>query len=328
MPLHPKALYNLLRLNHAQNKATPCEPWQIEDLRAVPLDELFKRLNAKEIFLDKTSFSKYAEECTSPEDLAELVFSEHEDPKQHDPVYLILFELWRRLLPERQSLSLFCDELDHRISLYDSLKLENDELIQDSLANLIEICEENTDAGAEAEEVWELMSDHTAHDIALFLIDYISSLLDAKNQLYATELLESFSPYIPDPLWFDVLRAHLTALSDPIEANRQISAILNEEEGLSVDLLLEMLRLQISYGELPIFIGIAKKILPRLQEEGEFRDLIELSADYFRRRDREDLEQAVTNLLKGRNPDHKFDLRDSAVKEYKAILQTSSHKNV
>ena len=89
-----------------------------------------------------------------------------------------------------------------------------------------------------------------------------------------------------------------------------------------------MLRLQISYGELPIFIGIAKKILPRLQEEGEFRDLIELSADYFRRRDREDLEQAVTNLLKGRNPDHKFDLRDSAVKEYKAILQTSSHKNV
>ena len=323
MPLQTKAIYNLLRLSHAHDPSIRCESWQIEDLRNVPLEQLFKRLKEKEIALDKTSFLKYAEECTSPEDLAELLLDDLEDPTQNDPIYLILFELWRRLLPEQQSLSIFCDELDHRISLYDAGKLPSDELIQDILANLLEILDENVDAGATAEEVWDLISDHCAQDISLFLIDTISRLLDAGNQLYASELLESFAPYIPEPIWFDVLRAHLVALSDPIEANQQIAQILKKED-LSVDLLLEMMRLQVSYGELPIFIGIVKKILAKLQEEEEFQDLLTISADYFRRRDREDLEQPIMKLLQERNVDRKFNPHDEALKKYKQIVSQLS----
>ncbi len=46
---------------------------------------------------------------------------------------------------ERLCLSVFCDELDHQINLYDSGEIERPEAIPDVLANLQEVLDENTD---------------------------------------------------------------------------------------------------------------------------------------------------------------------------------------
>ena len=323
MNLQTQALYNLLRLNREHDPSIRCENWQIEDLRAAPTEALFERLLKAGIALNVDSFKRFAEENDTPEELAELLLTDHANPKLHDPLFLILFELWRRLLPERTSLSIFCDELDHRISLYDAGKLESDEPIQDALSNLAEILDENADAGAEPSEIFETVSSYCAHDLIVFIIDYISDVLDSGNQLYASELIEDFATFASQQVWFDFLRARLTALTDSTVANQLISNILENDSDLSVDLLLEILRFQTGYGERPVFVGTVKKILPRLQAEEEFRDLLELSAEYFHRRDREDLESAVQQLLSKRKKlSGAISASDPDIKTFEKLIPT------
>lgn len=293
MELQTKALYNLLRLNRSQDPTIPCEAWQVEDLRTPSLEEIFERLKTAGLELDQDRFIQFAHESDSPEDLTELLLTDHEEPEHHDRLYLLLFELWRRLLPERQALSIFCDEFDHQIWLYDSGNLESDELIQDALANLIEIFNQNTDAGAEPLEILETVNSYCAHDIMSFLIDYISDLLDNGNQLYASELIDHFAPYTQYVAWFDFLRARLLAFSDPVEANTHLSALLEAKEEMTLDLLMEILRFLTVFGERPVFAQAVRQILPLLQARSEFEELLELTADYFRRRDRDELEQDV-----------------------------------
>lgn len=299
MNLQTKALYNLLRLNYAADSTLPVENWQIADYRAIPVDELFQKLNRLGISLDKERFEQFSKECDSPEDLSELLLSD-QDPKLHDPVYLILFELWRKSFPERPSLSIFCDELDERISLYDAGKLESDEPIQDALSNLVEILDENIDAGAEPSAIFETISSFCAHDLIGFIIDFISDVINSGNSLYASELIEDFASFTDELIWFDFLRARIVALTDPVQANGMISELLKHDDMLTVDILLEMLRFQTSYGERLVFAATIKKLISRLQTEEEFKEMLEISSEYFRRRDREDLDLAVQNLLSKR----------------------------
>jgi hypothetical protein len=199
--LQTKALYNLLRLNALDDPSLKVEKWALEDLRLLSLQELFDRLkNDYQVILDRPSFHGFAENCETPEELTDLLLSE-EDENKLDPFYLLIFELWRRLLPEKQSLSIFCDEMDYRISLYD--KAENDELIQETLLNLIDVLDENVEAGAEPKEVFAAICDYCANDIESFLYDYITDLLNSKEALYALELINSFSPYVEDLALFE-----------------------------------------------------------------------------------------------------------------------------
>ncbi len=297
MELQTKALYNLLRLNHAEDPSLPCESWQIEDLRSVSLEALFERLKEAGLSLDGASFHGFAEECDSPESLAELLLVDLEEPESYDPLYLVLFELWRRLLPEKQSLSLFCDELDHQIWLFDAGQLESDEPVQDALANLIEILEEHVDAGAKPVETFATIGSYCAQDLFSFLVDYISELLDGGNELYASELIDHFFPYVQDDGWFSFLRIRLKAFTDPVKANQLLALLFERKEAITLDLLTEAIRFLVVYGEKPLFLTAVRLALPLLETRQEFEELRALSADYFRRRDREDLETAVSKLL-------------------------------
>jgi hypothetical protein len=293
--LQTKALYNLLRLN--EDPSVQADPWALEDLRAVPLEDLYQRLKPYYVELDKRSFFHFAEETDTPEELTDVLLPDGAPEKLRDPFYLLIFELWRRLLPEKQSLSIFCDELDHRIALYDEGNLENDEPIQDALANLLEILEENTDMGVDPQEVLIGISDYCAHDLEGFLYDYISDLLDSGNSIYATELLEGFSPYVADPLWFDVLRARLADIG---EANLQIHQLLKHD--LELPLLTEILRFLSANGEPTLFKLAVKKALPLLTEQEDLLDVMRWIADFYRRLDEEEKEKAVQTILNGRKP--------------------------
>ena len=307
--LQTKALYNLLRLNAAEDPSVDVEPWALEDLRDLPLEELFERLQKGGPKLDRKSFSHFAESSDTPEELTDLLLPDEMSDQQRDPFYLMIFELWRRLLPEKQSLSIFCDEMDHRISLYDQGGLESDELIQDVLANFLEVLDENADSGANPEEIFLAITEYCAHDIESFICDYVSDLLDSGNSLYASELIEGFSPYVGDPLWFDFLRIRLVAFTNIGDANIAMHRLL--ENQLEISLLLEIIRFLSANGEHALFKIAIKKTIPLLNTQEELIDVMALIADFYRRLDEDDKEKMVQKILADRKtgPIHSEDLK-------------------
>lgn len=293
--LQTKALYNLLRLNAAEDSTVKAEPWALEDLRTLGLEEIFSRLERYNVQLDRKSFHEFAEQCDTPEELSDLLLPDGCGEERRDPFYLLVFELWRRLLPEKQSLSVFCDELDHQISLYDQGDLESDELIQDGLANLLEVLDENADSGEDPEDVFSAICNYCAHDLESFIYDYISDLLDSGNSLYASELIEGFSLYITEPLWFDFLRVRLLAFTDIADSNLAMHRLLENE--LEIGLVFEMLRFLSANGEHNLFLIALKKALPLLTNEEELSEALTLTADFYRRLDEDQMEQSVLKLM-------------------------------
>jgi hypothetical protein len=112
------ALYNLIRMNWLEDPTLPVEPWQVEDYRLLPDEEIYSRLEKLGISIDQARFIEYALHFTSPEEMTETLWVD-EELDNFDQAYLLIFELWRRFLPEKQSLSIFCDELDYLIDRYD-----------------------------------------------------------------------------------------------------------------------------------------------------------------------------------------------------------------
>jgi hypothetical protein len=320
--IQTRALYNLLRHNAQEDPSVKADPWAIEDYRLLPLEEIFARLASLRVQLDRNSFARFADECDGPEELAELLLDEEKDSAVCDQVYLLLFELWRRLLPERPSVSIFCDELDRRMEAYENGKLESDESVQDGLANLLEILEEHADQGMLPKEAFCSLSDYCSNDLECFLFDYITGLLDQGNQLYARELLEEFEPYIQDPLQFEFLAARLISFTDIGDANRRIYALLSKK--LDAELLFEILELLVVSGEHHLFQVALKKLLPELKTEEEFLEVLELTADYFRRLDQDKQEEAILKLKAERkNVPTELNPADSAIRKVEQIINIS-----
>lgn len=291
-----KALYNLLRMSASEDSYKEVEDWKIENLRSFSLGELFARLGKNGLQIDKNHFFHFAEECDTPEDLTDLLLHDDTSAELQDFLYLTLFEIWRRLLPEKQSLSIFCDELDHRIALYDQGELQSDELVQDALANLLEILEQNADSGVALEKILRLISDYCAYDLEGFICDYISDLIDNGNSLYASELIEEFSPYAQDPLWFGFLRIRLVAFTNIADANIAIHRLLeNELESL---LLLEILRFLSTDGKPELFKIAIKKIIPLLETQEELADVLLIVVDFYHCLDEDEKEGRAQNILK------------------------------
>ncbi len=297
--LQTRALYNLLRLNAASDPTVEAAPWAIEDLRTLSLEELLSRLERAEVRVDREGFLHFAEQCDTPEDLTDLLLPDEGEDRDRDPLYLVIFELWRRLIPEKQSLSIFCDELDHRISLYDQGELASDEEVQDGLANLLEILDENADSGEDPEETLRAIAEYCAHDLEKFICDYISDLLDSGNSLYASELIEGFSSYAADPFWFDFLRIRLIAFTDIGDASMAMYRLLEHE--LEGSLLIEIIRFLSANGEHQLFKIAVQKALPLLSTREEFVDVMTFIADFYRCLDDDEKEKEVQRAIEERS---------------------------
>jgi hypothetical protein len=321
-----RALYNSLRMNWLQDSTLDVEPWQVEDYRALESDVIFQRLAEKQIFLDKPSFQLYAENVDSPEDLNEELISESDfDNPTQDEVYLLVFELWRRFVTEKKSLSIFLDELDHQIYLYDNGQLKNSEALQDNLEELSLILDENIDSGIDPSSIFESISASCANDIESFLYDFISEQIDNENYLYATELLDDFSDYIPEIKWFDFLRARIQGDNDTISANQTIRTLMHKHaKDDDLEFNLELLSFVSKSGEHDLFINLVKKSIPLLQFEEDFIDLILLCIEYFERLDHDSQKQALEKILESRSnilPETKFLPKDRQITEFLKICE-------
>lgn len=299
MQIERKALYNLLRMNWLNDPTIDVKPWQVEDYRNHDTDGLFKNLSEMGLHLDKTSFLAYAETVDTPENLTDSFLVETElDPMQQDHIYLLIFEIWRRLVPEKMSLSIFCDELDHQIYLYDNEDPSSAEFIQDAIANLQVIIDENVDQGMKPDQIFESVSNSCANDLESFLYDFISEQIDNENFSYASELLEGFNEYLKGSKWFELLRVRLLETSDPEEAQEALRKIVQKavkEEDLPYNF--EVLSFIVQGGKREEFNRMVRKTVPFLEAEEDFQDLLAICGNYYRCLDEDQKEQAVQSLL-------------------------------
>lgn len=325
MDMNRRALYNSLRMNWVMQPTAEVEAWQVEDYRSMPLDGLFERLEDQDIRLDKASFVAFAESVDTPEDLTDaLLVDVSDDAQLHDRIYLIVFELWRRLLPEKPCVSIFCDELDHQIHLYDQGPLENPEEMEDALANLKVLLDENTDEGADPQEAFDYINSGCANSIETFLHDFISEQIDNANFSYAVELLDGFSPYVHDVNWFHFLRARQLSSTDPEEANAIIKDLISQKSAQAdLELNLEMLSFLVAFGDKETFEIVVKNAAALLEVEEDFQALLSICADFYHRLDREHIEKALQKILKERalrDPEKPFDSKDAHFSELFKII--------
>ena len=288
--LYPKAYFNWVLLKWEHDSSFQIEPWQVEDYRELSIQTLFSRLASLGLSLTEENFLMMADAYSSPEEFTHTICADKENEM---PVYLILFELWRRLLPEKISLSLFCDELDNRIRLYlkDS---SQDHGISNALQRLEEILEDSTDLGEGPRAIFATLSRHIAHDLEGFLFDYISDQIDARTDLDAAELIRVFYPYIADVLCFDFLKARLLILMEPHEGNLAFKKLLEQlTANPDLDLLLEVAAFLIHHGDPQLFQKAAKLCLNRVQTEEDFQELLAIVADYCHFVEKDQIEEQI-----------------------------------
>ncbi len=326
MEFKGKALFNLLKMSSGDEAQGTVAPWQIEDLRDLSIEELFSRLKKLELILNEESFYLYAENCDSPEELADCVWFEEEDLEGHDKAYLILLELWRRLLPEKLCLSVFCDEMDQLIDLYDRGELEDEETLQKALSILEDILDDAYDRdGEEPRFIFAEVAKYCAHDLERFIFDFISDQITEKNDTYASELIDAFYDYSSDRRRFDLLRARLFAIID-LEESKIIYERVLEELADEPDLELTLLFAEslIHHGDVRLFMKAVKLALPQLKTEEEFQNLLAMVAEYFRCLDRDEEENTVKGLLDARSAhplEKSLDPSDSALKHFVKLLE-------
>ena len=182
MEIERKALYNLLRMNWMSDSNVKAEPWQVQDYRVLSLSSIFQQLSKFGLQSDRNIFLKIADPFDAPEELSDMLLKDVDiSPEGQDKIYLLVFELWRRLFPEKISLSILCDELDYQIFLYDQCDPTSFESIQDIIANLQKLMDDSIDVGEKPALVFSSICAGCANDLESFLYDYIAEQIDLGN---------------------------------------------------------------------------------------------------------------------------------------------------
>lgn len=326
MQLERRALYNSLRLNWLLDPHVKVEPWQVEDYRSLTLDQLFNALKKYHFSLDRPSFIALAEESDTPEELSDqLIKDKILDAATQDEIYLLIFEIWRRMIPEKQSLSIFCDEMDYQIYLYDTGQASSAEGIEDALANLKMILDENMDNGTDPQDAFETICAGCANDLESFIYDFISTQIDDHNLSYASELIEFFSDYVDDVRAFDFLRTRVMADSDPEASEILIQQIVQEAiEEPDLEFNLEILFFLAKEGHKQLFLKLLKDSVSILRTEADFQDLLHVCEQYFHFHDDDEKELLVQKLFKERPStelNRTFKQNDAALSTLFQILQ-------
>jgi hypothetical protein len=234
MEFRGRALYNLLRISAKDRSSCELmEPWQILDYRSLTEEELVKNLSHLGLPISKKEFLLYAENADSPEDLAEFLWVQESDFIGQEKAYLILFELWRRLLSHRKSLSIFCDELDDLIRRFDEGSMLDEEEAETLLSELQDILEQGVEEGQKPKELFSSISQYMAHDVEGFLYDYIVELLQEESDLLAAALIQAFEGYVQEKKWFMLLRARLFSISGMQEWSTLVHRMIEEERDFS-----------------------------------------------------------------------------------------------
>lgn len=302
MELRGRALYNLLRANRRENPSLAVQDWQVANFREFSTPQLLQGLQDRGIAFDCASFRAYAEECDGPEELLELITDENTPEDKREQIYLFLFELWRRELPERQTLSIFCDELDLLIEQYDQGQMSSEDVVEQSLDVLESILDESVDAGLKPQESLSLVNEFCAHDVETFLYDYLSDKIDTGQELQASEMIDGFYDYVQEKPWFDFLRVRLFAKTHTIEFEPALARLIEYlQEKQELDLAMETAAFLVHEGTPEQFTHCIEVCLSLIQTEEDFQQLLAIVADYHDCLDQTVQLHAIEALFKRRS---------------------------
>lgn len=305
MLLHKKAFYNLLKFNlkkieSGQIQIADLEPWQVENYREIPTDELFARLEVLDIHLSLKEFLAKANVFESPEELVEKIVKQ-KDVFAHDRLFLICFELWRRLLPEKRVLSIFCDELDHQIESLEESQDIDLEPLHDALASLQQLVEEYQDQGVEPRESLQLIQTFSAQNLETFFYDFILAQIRANQTEYASDLLEGFKKCFTHTLWFDYLEARLAILEEPEKGFKKLERLIFKiQQEPHLDLMLEILYFLAESGNHSLFHDLAIKTFPLLKIEADLQELMDTCLIHYEHLDVKEPLEALSLLFQQR----------------------------
>jgi hypothetical protein len=316
--LFPKAYFNWLRQQWELDPKTAVEPWQGEDYRELLTAHILERLNALGFALTVEEFLQVSENFKTPEELTHQLCP---DKTNQLPIYLLLFELWRRLLPDKQSISVICDELDYSIKLYMKEPHREGAHLRNSLQRIEEILEKSVDEGQTPKASFDALKRHIAYDFEGFLYDYITDHIEEKNDLEASELLNTFYPYVSETFWFDFQKARLLILIDPHEGNLAFLSLLTQN--LEIDLLLEIAAFLVHHGDPSLFQKTAELCLQKTETEEDFQELMASIGDYCHFVEKDDDELKIQNLFAkriDRAPDQPFDPKDPDAAVLQGVL--------
>lgn len=320
-----RALYHSLRVNWQLDPTLKVKPWQVEDYRMVPSAELFSRLEKLGISIDYGHFVSLSESQDTPEELAETLLPDDvEDQEIADQIYLIVFELWRRFLSERQTLSLICDEWDHQIDLYEAGQPESLEGLGDMIGRFITLLEETKDQNEDPQMLYDSVLQNCAHDIEGFLYDFALAQIEEQNISYASDIVEAFLPLSKEKIWFQLLNAEILGHSEKESSQPVIHQLLKDSLSRGdLEFNLEFLAYLAQKGEERSFFTLVKQTLPLLTIEEEFWDLLASCEDFFHFKDAEDQEGWVKALRHKRfknDPEKPLNSQDLDLKELQKLL--------
>lgn len=282
MPFYGKAFYNLLFLNSKENPHSSAEDWQKIDYRVLSSKQLLDLLQDFGMSLDEEGFCYYAKMCETPEELLELFVSDNEEEVDPAPIYLIIFELWRRLVPEKRSISIFCDEFDHLIHAYDKEPGAYDEMIQEKLLALQDILDANVDSGEKEHKIFSAISSYLAHDLESFIYDYTYHQIEVDNDTLASETIDGFYPYIKEKLWFDYLKLQLFFKSPGEELNTFFSHFIERLVAKpDFDLFFEVLSFLTKKDCIPAFLSVYRYVLGKIKNNEQLGEMLVLASGYY-----------------------------------------------
>ncbi len=314
MQLHRRAVYNMVHLPDAVN-VDELEPWQKENYRTLKDSTLFMRLQDCGITIPNLKmFSQLAAEFESPDEMAD------ELAPHDDQIYLLLFELWRRHLPDQRCPSVFCDELDYQIGCFEKDELERQDEIEEIVDYLEQILDDHVDEGAEPRAVYQAFQQHCAHNLDQFLYSYTATQIDLGNTEYAYDLIEGFYRYIDEPLFFDFLLARIAIIQNREEGTAYLTKLLKKVKRL--DLAEEILIYLAQEHNHSLFCQLVAKTTALLENEASFKELLDLCILHYDELNLNTSElQAMIVKRSSFSPESLLDQNDADVKELKKLMK-------
>ncbi|MCH9621844.1 MAG: hypothetical protein S4CHLAM20_12720 [Chlamydiia bacterium] len=285
-----RAYYNLLWLERGRGKLIPAEEWEYLDYREIETSVLFKMMHQYEIVFDTESFIEYCDELDSPEDFPETLQLNEEDKRK---VYLIAFELWRRLLP-KESISVFCDELDYTIASYEKDKNSNRLLFL--LQKMRDILDQNVAFDEDPQVIFKRLCLYVAHDLENVIYTYINSQLGESQDPYV-DLLDSFMPYVKEKRALLFLK--LKSINDVFEEKDCLMEYLcgSLQESVNFSLSVAMLFFLIEKNKDELFKELFSFLVTEIKEEKLLVTLLDVLIAYHQQMGHKDMKEQVSEFL-------------------------------
>ena len=257
MEFNGRGFYNTLLFSSSEVK----QKWQIEDYSIPSTSQLLERLKKLGIHLDNASLKGYMDNAESPEDLTDILCPEDEGHPDYEKAYLLIFELWKRLLPDKETLSIFCDKLDHLIHAYDSGEPVADEVVK-ALNDLLKLLESYNSSGLSQKESYETFSSYLAQDLEVFIYDFLCDLMEAGEKTLAFELIFGFYDFLHDKPALDLLKATINLIENPEDSESMFYNILEKIfDKKRHNLVLDAIYFTFESGFIPIAKNLAVKLL-------------------------------------------------------------------